>query len=91
LLHVTDEDDRSWLHLDFTHDEVTQGGPRRLWDEIEVLYEQWCRLGAPNRERFGLTINADGRSYLWLDSADSGSVWELPTRWAELDAAGRCT
>jgi protein-L-isoaspartate O-methyltransferase len=78
VLGLIDEDDRSWLRLDFAREQVTQGGPRRLWDEIEALYEGWCRLGAPNRERFGLTIDPDGRSRLWLDSADSAQVWEVP-------------
>lgn len=56
---------------------MTQGGPRLMWDEIEDLFETWCRLGAPNREHLGLTVTADGRHTLWLDSPDSGQTWEL--------------
>jgi protein-L-isoaspartate O-methyltransferase len=77
VLILIDEVDRSWLRLDRSSNEVTQGGPRLLWDEIEDLFETWCRLGAPNREHFGLTVTADGRHTLWLDSPDSGQTWEL--------------
>jgi hypothetical protein len=64
---------------------VTQGGLRRLWDEVEDLYDLWSRLGAPNRERFGLTVTHDGRHVLWLDHPESEERWELPTspgRWS---------
>ena len=67
VLILIDEVDRSWLRLDRSRNEVTQGGPRRMWDEIEDLFETWCRLGAPNREHFGLTVTVDGRHTLWLD------------------------
>jgi hypothetical protein len=50
-----DPHDWSWAILDHVHNAVTQGGPRRLWDRVEELYDQWCQLGGPNRERFGLT------------------------------------
>jgi hypothetical protein len=69
--------DRSWLRLDRSRNEVTQGGPRLMWDEIEDLFETWCRLGAPNREHFGLTVTMDGRHTLWLDSPDSGQTWDV--------------
>jgi protein-L-isoaspartate(D-aspartate) O-methyltransferase len=61
---------------------VTQAGPRRIWDQIEDLFEQWCKLGCPNRERFGLTVHPDGRHVLWLDEPDSDPSWEIspPTR-----------
>lgn len=72
--------DGSWLRLDYRRQEVTQGGPRRIWDEVESLFDQWCRLGAPNRERFGLTVSRDGRHILWLDSPTSENVWELPVQ-----------
>jgi protein-L-isoaspartate O-methyltransferase len=77
VLILIDEVDRSWLRLDRSSNEVTQGGPRLLWDEIERLFETWCHLGAPNREHLGLTVTVDGRHILWLDSPDSGQTWEL--------------
>jgi hypothetical protein len=27
-----------------------------LWDEVERLFDAWCALGAPNRDRFRLTV-----------------------------------
>jgi protein-L-isoaspartate(D-aspartate) O-methyltransferase len=72
---LVDLGDRSWVRFD-AHT-VVQGGPRRLWDEIESLYDEWCQLGAPNRERFGLTVTPDGWHELWLDSRDSKRRWPL--------------
>jgi protein-L-isoaspartate O-methyltransferase len=78
-----DPRDRSWAVLDDRRNLVTQGGPRRLWDHVEKLYEQWCQLGGPNRERFGLTVQPDGRHWLWLDEPESRHRWEVtPTRTA---------
>jgi protein-L-isoaspartate(D-aspartate) O-methyltransferase len=79
-----DPQDRSWAVLDHEHNAVTQGGPRRLWDRVEELYDQWCQLGGPNRERFGLTVLPDGRHWLWLDEPDSEHRWDVtPTPTAE--------
>jgi protein-L-isoaspartate O-methyltransferase len=72
---MVDLGDMSWVR--FEDATVVQGGPRRLWDEIEALYDQWCRLGAPNRERFGLTVTPDGRHELWLDDPESRHRWPL--------------
>ena len=74
---VIDVLDRSWYRLDLARNEVTQGGPRRLWDQVEDLFGTWCELGAPNREDMGLTVEADGRHVLWLDRPGSGVAWEL--------------
>ncbi len=78
-----DPQDRSWAVLNHGQDVVTQGGPRRLWDRVEELYDQWCQLGAPNRERFGLTVLPDGCHWLWLDEPGSTNRWDVtPTRTA---------
>ena len=69
--------DGSWVIVETGSPEVWQGGPRRLWDEIEQFYEEWCRLGAPSRERFGLTIVPDGGHLLWLDNQESGPWWDV--------------
>ena len=45
---------------------VWEGGPRRLWAELEAAHDQWRRLGEPQRERFGLTVALD-REELWID------------------------
>ncbi|MGH4026380.1 MAG: methyltransferase domain-containing protein [Pseudonocardiaceae bacterium] len=39
-----------------------------LWNEIQTAYTEWCALGSPPRERFGIT--ADTRQWVWLDQPD---------------------
>jgi methyltransferase of ATP-grasp peptide maturase system len=55
---------------------VRQGGPQRLWDRIEELQRQWNDLGAPQRQRFGLTATPDAHT-VWLDAPSSGRTWTL--------------
>lgn len=55
---------------------VDQGGPRRLWDEVEAGHRRWKELGRPTRTRFGITVDDAGQE-LWLDSPDSGERWAL--------------
>jgi protein-L-isoaspartate O-methyltransferase len=69
--------DASWVRFDREARTVTEGGSRQLWGEIEGLFDEWCRLGCPNRERFGLTVSADGAHTLWLDHPDSEHRWEV--------------
>ncbi len=54
---------------------VFEGGPRRLWVDVEAAYEQWLALGSPTRERFGITVDGDDQ-HLWLDTPD-GPRWPL--------------
>ncbi len=56
---------------------VHQGGPRRLWDLVERSWERYLRLGRPAMDRYGITVAADRRQHVWLDSPDSGSRREL--------------
>ncbi|MGW2353763.1 ATP-grasp peptide maturase system methyltransferase [Actinacidiphila glaucinigra] len=49
---------------------VRQGGPARLWDDVESLIARWREAGAPDLEGFGLTVTADGEHRYWLDSPD---------------------
>ena len=74
---IVDAADRSWVLIDFEQGRVTQGGPRRLWDRLEALYELLDSCGRPRRDRFGLTVRPDGSQYVWLDSPGSGRTWEL--------------
>jgi len=69
--------DRSWVVVCLDGSEVPQGGPRRLWDAIEDLYELLERNGGPERERFGLTVRPDGSQFVWLDEPDSRHRWEI--------------
>jgi methyltransferase of ATP-grasp peptide maturase system len=66
--------DGSWARHD--EDTVTQGGPRRLWDEIEAAYQDWLALGQPRRPRFGITVTPEAQE-IWLDEPDSPHRWPL--------------
>lgn len=74
---VVDPVDRSWCTVDLDDDEVVEGGPCRLWEGVEERFDVWCALGAPNRERLGLTVTADGGHRLWLGRAESDTSWDL--------------
>ncbi|MGH3319149.1 MAG: ATP-grasp peptide maturase system methyltransferase [Streptosporangiaceae bacterium] len=56
--------DGSWAR--HTGGAVSQGGPRRLWDQLERGYARWLALGKPTRHRFGLTVTSEGQE-LWID------------------------
>jgi methyltransferase of ATP-grasp peptide maturase system len=68
---LTAEDDESWAFVsdDTPHDSrtVVQGGPRRLWDDVEAAEHLWTGLGKPTPDRFGLTVT-DQRHQVWLDT-----------------------
>jgi protein-L-isoaspartate O-methyltransferase len=72
-----DRFDYSWALLDQEESQVTQGGPRRLWDMAVQLHQEWRALGRPDRERFGLTVTANRHQYVWLDDPTSGRRWDL--------------
>lgn len=55
--------------------EIAQGGPRALWDLAERAYLEWCDLGKPASERFGVDIDGEHQEF-WLDSP-SGRRWPL--------------
>lgn len=57
--------DGSWARIDGA--ELAQGGPRRLWTEVENWHRWWIRHGRPGPDRLGLTIDTNGRT-LWLDN-----------------------
>lgn len=62
--------DRSWAVIMFRDGKdaaVWQSGPRRLWDETESAYRWWVEHDRPGPERFGLTVSAEGRQFVWLD------------------------
>lgn len=63
---------RSWAIAffdDAPEAEVYQGGPRRLWDEVEAAHRWWTEQGRPGHEDFGLTVGPDGER-VWLRSPD---------------------
>jgi protein-L-isoaspartate O-methyltransferase len=55
---------------------IAQGGPRRIWDELEKSHDRWQALGQPNRSRFGITVEPTQQE-LWLDTPDSPHRWPL--------------
>jgi methyltransferase of ATP-grasp peptide maturase system len=54
---------------------VSQGGPRRLWDDVERAHTAWAALGEPRRDRFGITVTLEAQQ-LWLDEPE-GRRWPL--------------
>jgi len=50
--------------------QVTQRGPRNLWDEAEQAFLTWTGWGEPRADRFGVTVAPEGQ-HVWLDSPDN--------------------
>jgi hypothetical protein len=50
--------------------DVSQLGPRSLWDEVESAYPWWVEIGRPAFDRFGLTVTGDAQE-VWLDRPDN--------------------
>lgn len=76
---LTDPHSQAWARVatDATTDRpVTQGGDRRLWDELEAAHDLWQRLGQPRPENFTITITPDGEQVVALPGADRS--WSLP-------------
>ncbi|MBO4259734.1 ATP-grasp peptide maturase system methyltransferase [Streptomyces griseorubiginosus] len=44
---------------------VRQGGPGRLWDDIEEAVAQWRADGAPGLNRFEVTVTPDEQTVTW--------------------------
>jgi protein-L-isoaspartate(D-aspartate) O-methyltransferase len=69
-LWLFDMEVTSWATADYakgrTEYEVTQSGPRKLWDELETAWRWWDAQGRPGFGRFGLTVTPDGET-VWLD------------------------
>jgi protein-L-isoaspartate(D-aspartate) O-methyltransferase len=63
--------DGSWAYYQLDDRQVEQGGPQRLWDKLEAIYDRWQRLGQPMRDRIGLTVAADGAQRVWVDTPET--------------------
>jgi hypothetical protein len=57
--------------------QVTQHGPRRLWDRVEQAHQFWHDAGRPNYDRFGITATTSDQ-HVWYDHPDSPHRWPLP-------------
>lgn len=77
---LTDPASQSWARVDDTGTSadhpVTQGGKRRLWEELEASYDLFQCLGEPLPENFTITITPSGDQAVDLPSADRS--WSLP-------------
>lgn len=76
---LTDPASQAWARVDTgtsADRPVTQGGDRRLWDELEATYDLFQRLGQPLPENFTITITPDGGQLVDLPGADRS--WSLP-------------
>ncbi|MGN9837867.1 methyltransferase domain-containing protein [Nonomuraea sp. H19] len=49
--------------------EIYQVGGRPLWEETVDAFFRWVSWGEPGRDRFGMTVTADGQR-IWLDRPD---------------------
>jgi methyltransferase of ATP-grasp peptide maturase system len=68
-------DDASWAEAVVAEAQpgrypITQGGPHRIWDDVERAAAVWNSLGRPACQRFGLTATVAGKHRYWLDSPD---------------------
>jgi hypothetical protein len=79
-VYLLDAFDGSWLQVDgdLGDLEVREGGPRRLLRGFEEARELWLSESRPGRDRFGLTVEHDGRQRIWLDDPVSRRAWEVP-------------
>ncbi|MEE1739534.1 ATP-grasp peptide maturase system methyltransferase [Streptomyces sp. BE147] len=49
---------------------VRQGGPDRLWDDVEEHVSRWRADGSPPLERFEITVTPDRQSIAWPRRAE---------------------
>jgi protein-L-isoaspartate O-methyltransferase len=76
---LTDPQRQAWARVETDTTaarQVTQGGDRRLWDELEAAHDLWERVGQPRPENFTITITPDGEQLVNLPDADRS--WSLP-------------
>ncbi|RSO15392.1 protein-L-isoaspartate(D-aspartate) O-methyltransferase [Streptomyces sp. WAC 06725] len=68
---LLDVADGSWaaLRQDRGRSLVRQGGPARLWDAVEEHVRRWRADGAPDLERFGITVGPGGQHITWPTTA----------------------
>ncbi|WP_327377707.1 ATP-grasp peptide maturase system methyltransferase [Streptomyces sp. NBC_01216] len=64
---LVDVGDGSWAALAETEGRwtVRQGGPERIWDDIETHVRLWREAGTPTLEKFQVTVTPDGQKITW--------------------------
>ncbi|MFJ3906151.1 ATP-grasp peptide maturase system methyltransferase [Streptomyces sp. NPDC090025] len=62
-----DVDAGSWaaVHRHGDHWTVRQGGPDRLWNQIEDHLARWHKDGSPDLDRFRITVTPDEQTITW--------------------------
>lgn len=63
---LLDPDTESWAAIALNPDppyKVQQGGPRRLWDEVEAAYRWWIDIGTPTVDAWRVTVSPTGQRY----------------------------
>nr|WP_225956780.1 methyltransferase domain-containing protein [Amycolatopsis lexingtonensis] len=79
---LTDPPSGSWARVEATTGDpaadrqVTQGGDRPLWDELEAAHELWLQLRQPHPEDFTILVTPDGEQVVTHPAADKR--WSLP-------------
>ncbi|MGW8574027.1 methyltransferase domain-containing protein [Streptomyces niveus] len=64
-------DASSWAALSTV---VHQGGPRRLANELDRVWERWLGDGSPSLYDYGMTVEPH-RQYVWCGRPGSGAGW----------------
>ncbi|MEU0991468.1 ATP-grasp peptide maturase system methyltransferase [Streptomyces sp. NPDC005953] len=82
LVHTIDVGSGSFATLVLSDDSgggfrVRQGGPHRLWDDVEAAIDAWKAAGSPPQTAFTLTVTPTEQR-VRLDTPE-GPSWTLPT------------
>ena len=75
------DQDHSWAMLAAVGDGktmATQGGPRRLADDLEEAWETWEQLGRSALYDYGMTITDHGTTqYMWVNDPTTRPRWPI--------------
>jgi methyltransferase of ATP-grasp peptide maturase system len=76
--HLLVQPDESYAAVTGTADDwtVEQGGPHRLWDQVERAVEDWHAAGEPGIETFRVIVSAEEQCV----QIPEGRSWVLPAR-----------
>ncbi|MFD9482464.1 ATP-grasp peptide maturase system methyltransferase [Streptomyces sp. NPDC059991] len=64
---LVDVADGSWAALAETHGRwiVRQGGPARIWDDIEMYVVLWREAGSPTLDKFQVSVTRESQKITW--------------------------
>ncbi|MFD3521460.1 methyltransferase domain-containing protein [Streptomyces sp. NPDC058653] len=92
-VHITTAEDddglNAWLHdggswaalsaVDGGRTVAYQGGPRRLADELDAIWDRWLGDGSPALYDYGMTVEPH-RQYVWCGDPVTGRRWSQGRR-----------